>query len=339
MLKRINIILFLGIFVAACTGNSTPSQKAPESRDGEKNMVKKVIKTDKEWKRILTPEQYRVMRKGATEKPFTGEYNDHYEKGIYHCAGCGTPLFSSENKYDHGSGWPSFTRPVDKKYIQYKDDYSLLMKRSEVRCAVCGAHLGHVFSDGPPPTHKHYCINSISLDFKPDNQSYPPEESTQSKSLSHKSSSKKATFAGGCFWGVEYKFSQLKGVLSTTVGYTGGEVKKPTYAQVCTGNTGHAEAVHIIYDPSQITYKELLEYFFRIHDPTQINRQGPDRGTQYRSTIFYHTQEQKEAAQEMIARLNQSDRFNKPIATRIVPASKFYKAEDYHQNYLEKRKN
>jgi len=314
--------------------------KEEKSAKGEKIMIEKVEKTDKEWKEILTPEQYRIMRKRGTEIAFSGKYNDHYEKGVYKCAGCGTPLFSSETKYDHGTGWPSFTGPVDENYIDHHDDFSHLMHRTEVRCVVCGAHLGHVFDDGLEPTYKHYCINSVSLEFK------PAEEGVKSgKSLTEKSDEKAkkaaktetATFAAGCFWGVEHKFRQIPGVLETKVGYTGGQVKNPTYKQVCTDKTGHAEAVKITFEPSQISYESLLEFFFSFHDPTQLNRQGPDIGKQYRSAIFYHSEEQKEASEKMVMQLEKSGRYNRPIATEIVPASEFYRAEEYHQRYYEKR--
>jgi methionine-R-sulfoxide reductase len=166
--KFIPIGVILALLTGYCSLKSPSGQesKAKKSNNGDKNMVKKVEKTDEEWKKILTPEQYRVMRKSGTERPFSGKYNDHYEDGVYYCAGCGTPLFRSETKYDHGTGWPSFTAPIDENNIEYLEDNSLLMRRTEVRCAVCGAHLGHVFDDGPAPTYKHYCINSVSLDFK-----------------------------------------------------------------------------------------------------------------------------------------------------------------------------
>lgn len=298
---------------------------------GKKTMKKKVVKTDNEWKKILTPEQFRVMRKAGTEKPFSGEYNDHYQEGVYNCAGCGTPLFPANTKYDHGTGWPSFTDPVDEENIEYLEDFSLVMKRIEVRCATCGSHLGHVFDDGPSPSHRHFCINSVALEFssnaltKKEGKNRKPSEELQT-----------ATFAAGCFWGVEDKFGKIKGVVQTVVGYTGGIVDKPSYQQVCLGNTGHAEAVHILYDPAVVSYAELLDAFFRLHDPTQLNRQGPDIGSQYRSVIFYHTEEQKQEAENLIKEWEKSDRFHAPIVTQIMPASAFYPAEEYHQNFYQK---
>jgi len=147
----------------------------------------------------------------------------------------------------------------------------------------------------------------------------------------------KATFAAGCFWGVEGAFQQLPGVTETAVGYEGGTLDHPTYHDVCTDRTGHAEAVEIDYDPSRITYEKLLEAFFSLHDPTQLNRQGPDWGTQYRSVIFFHSPEQEAAARQFIARLTVEKRFSKPIVTQVVPAETFWRAEEYHQKYLEKR--
>ena len=147
----------------------------------------------------------------------------------------------------------------------------------------------------------------------------------------------KATFAAGCFWGVEDTFRQVKGVTSATVGYTGGTTKDPSYKDVCTGRTGHAEAVEIEYDPKDASYRELLAVFFQNHDPTTLNRQGPDFGTQYRSAIFFHDANQEAEAREAVAGLEASHVFKSPIVTQIVPASDFYRAEEYHQRYFEKR--
>ena len=147
----------------------------------------------------------------------------------------------------------------------------------------------------------------------------------------------KATFGAGCFWGVEARFQQVPGVIETAVGYEGGSLEKPTYKDVCTDGTGHAEVVELTFDPQKVSYKALLDLFFELHDPTQVNRQGPDWGTQYRTVIFFHSREQEAAAKETIARLDASHQYAKPIATRVVPAGTFWRAEEYHQKYLEKR--
>jgi peptide methionine sulfoxide reductase msrA/msrB len=299
-----------------------------QATKGEKGMSKKISKSEQEWKKTLTPEQYKVMIQCGTERPFTGKYNDFWQKGTYFCAACGTPLFSSETKYEHGTGWPSFMAALKEANLEYRDDFSLGVKRTEVRCATCGAHLGHVFDDGPGPSYRHYCINSAALDFKP----------AAAEKSAEKSQPETATFAAGCFWGVEDKFGQVKGVLSTVVGYTGGITKNPTYRDVCTDDTGHAESVQVTYDPSQTSYEELVRQFFSFHDPTQLNRQGPDVGTQYRSAVFYHNEEQKRIAEKVRAEIEKSGEFRKKIVTEIVPASKFYEAEEYHQKYYEKNK-
>jgi peptide methionine sulfoxide reductase msrA/msrB len=289
-------------------------------------MNKKIQKTEEEWKDILTPEEYRVLRQAGTERPFTGRYNDLYEDGTYVCQACGTPLFASAAKYDHGTGWPSFTAAIAEDNMEYREDRSHGMVRTEVRCAACGSHLGHVFEDGPAPTREHYCINSAALDFEPGVRAEDRKEDE----------TEKAVFAAGCFWGVEDKFRRVRGVLRTRVGYTGGRTKNPTYHKVCSDTTGHAESVEVIFDPKKVSYAELLDAFFRFHDPTQINRQGPDIGRQYRSAVFYLDEAQKEAALKAIRALNQSGQPDRPVATQVLPASEFYEAEEYHQKYYEK---
>ena len=293
-------------------------------------MPSKVKKTDKEWKAALTPEQYDIMRKCSTEQPFTGKYNDFWEKGVYICAGCGTPLFLSDAKYEHGTGWPSFASPVEEKSLEYRDDYSLLSKRIEVRCAVCGAHLGHIFDDGPAPTFLHYCVNSAALDFKPEALANAAGRETAA------AAAETATFAAGCFWGVEHKLGKIPGVVSTVVGYTGGKTINPTYEEVCADRTGHAEAVQVTFDPKRISYADLVRHFFGIHDPTQVDRQGPDHGTQYRSAIFFHGEVQRETARRVMDEVEHSGQYRKRLATELVPASAFYKAEESHQKYFEK---
>jgi peptide methionine sulfoxide reductase msrA/msrB len=298
---------------------------------GDQTMTTKIKRSDKEWKAALTPEQYEVMRKCGTERPFTGKFNDFWESGVYFCAGCGTPLFLSSTKYDHGTGWPSFTAPADESNLEYRDDRSLLVKRVEVRCAGCGAHLGHVFDDGPQPTSLHYCINSASLDFRPGAQAPAPGPDRAAAAAT-----RTATFAAGCFWGVEYKLGRLPGVVSTVVGYTGGKTADPTYEEVCTDRTGHAEAVQVTYDPAKVSYADLVRHFFSIHDPTQVDRQGLDRGTQYRSAIFYHDEAQRAEAREVMDELEASGKYKKRLATELVQASAFFKAEEYHQKYYQK---
>ncbi len=184
MRQKIGLAITVLVVLTAYLSLKPSFKKNPTQNQfnkGEQTMIKKIKKSDKEWREILTPEQYHVMRQRGTERAFTGKYNDHYQKGVYVCAGCGTPLFSSETKYDHGSGWPSFTAPVDDDHIDYFDDLSHFMHRIETRCAVCGAHLGHVFNDGPAPTGKHYCINSVSLDFKAGDAHKSPESDSEDK--------------------------------------------------------------------------------------------------------------------------------------------------------------
>ncbi len=312
---------------------------------GGQDMGAKVTKTKKEWKAALTPEQYNVMIQCGTEPPFSGKYNDFWEKGTYFCAACGTPLFDSNTKYDLGTGWPSFASPLTGPAIETKDDFSHFTHRIEVRCATCGAHLGHVFDDGPGPDGKHYCINSAALRFAPFDAARAdpaaaalPTPQATTPAFPRPAAVETALFAAGCFWGVEYKFDQVPGVLKTQVGYTGGLAKNPSYQDVCTDATGHAEAVRVTFDPAQIGYEDLVRKFFSFHDPTQLNRQGPDVGTQYRSAIFYRDAVQKTAAEKVRAEVEKSGAFRKRIVTDIVPAGEFYKAEEYHQQYYEKNK-
>ena len=298
--------------------------------EGEKKMAVIIQKTDEEWKASLTPEQYRVMRQCGTEPPFSGKYNGHFEKGVYTCAACGALLFRSDTKYDHGTGWPSFTSPAGGESVVTREDDSYSMRRIEASCAACGAHLGHVFSDGPPPHGLHYCINSAALNFMADNKALQDAERSEFGEL------ETAIVAAGCFWGVEENFIRLPGVTGTEVGYTGGSMKNPDYRQVCSDATGHAESVRLTFDPKIVSYEDLVRFFFTIHDPTQINRQGPDVGTQYRSEIFYQDEHQKETGRKIMDEIDASGRFSKPLATRLSPAGEFTRAEEYHQRYLRK---
>ena len=304
-------------------------QKIPifNAAAGKVEQVEKIYKIDAEWQRILTPEQFRIMRQKGTERAFSVKcaLAPKGVSGIYQCGACGTDLFRYDNKFESGTGWPSFWEPISELNIQLLPDNSLGIQRTEVLCARCDAHLGHVFDDGPPPTGKRYCINALALKL-----AIPAVKDSQQDT-------QKATFAAGCFWGVEAAFAGLKGVVRTRVGYTGGHFKNPTYEDVCSDKTGHAEAVEIIYDPAEVSYEKLLDVFWSIHDPTTSNRQGPDIGSQYRSAVFYSTPEQKNQAQRKKDQLQKSGKFKKPVVTDIVAQREFYPAEEYHQQYFRKQ--
>jgi peptide methionine sulfoxide reductase msrA/msrB len=289
-----------------------------------------LTKSDEQWRAKLTPEQFNVTRRKGTERAFTGKYWDCHKEGVYRCACCGTPLFGSDAKFNSGTGWPSFRKPVDSANVGEVADHSYGADRVEVVCNKCKAHLGHVFDDGPAPEGLRYCINSASLAL---DEKTTPTAVKQEKPVK----TEIATFAAGCFWGVEETFRQMPGVKSTSVGYTGGKFDNPTYKDVCTDATGHAEAVEVEFDPAKVSYDQLLKVFWENHDPTTLNRQGPDAGTQYRSAIFYHSPEQKAAAEASKKALAAGGKFRREIVTEIVPAETFWKAEEYHQQYLEKR--
>jgi peptide methionine sulfoxide reductase msrA/msrB len=272
--------------------------------------------------RELTPEEERVIVHKGTERPFTGEYNKFYEAGTYHCRRCDAPLYESDSKFDSGCGWPSFDDEIDGAVKRLPDPDG---RRTEIVCARCDAHLGHVFlGEGFTPKDTRHCVNSISMIFKP----------AGDKSANKEVKTKRAVFAAGCFWGVEYYFKKEPGVVATAVGYSGGHVKNPTYRQVCTTETGHAEAVEVFYDPSKTNYETLAKLFFEIHDPTQVNRQGPDVGRQYRSVAFYSDQEERAILENLVGQLRAK---GLDVATEIEAFKVFYREqEDYHHDYYTK---
>lgn len=258
----------------------------------------------------------RVVCEKGTEYPGTGEYNDFADAGTYLCRQCGLALFRSKTKFSAACGWPSFDEDLTGTVERITDADG---RRTEILCARCKAHLGHVFEgEGYTQKNTRHCVNSLSLDFVSDLYIADTAE---------------AIFAAGCFWGVEYYLNRLPGVLKTEVGYTGGKTTNPTYEEVCAGNSGHVEAIRVLYDPTVLSYEALVKYFFEIHDPTQSNGQGPDIGAQYLSVIFYFDELEKLVAEKVISELTTS---GLRVATKLLPVSIFWRAEKYHQDYYAK---
>lgn len=361
----LSLTFFIGTSCLAAENSAKESQqnKAQESKSKtkESKLESKYKKpSDAELKKKLTPMQYKVTQHEGTEPPHSGEYEHNKADGIYVDVVTGEPLFSSLDKYDSGSGWPSFTKPIDKDVIKTRSDNKLSMERVEIRSKSGDSHLGHVFDDGPREKGgQRYCVNSASLRFVPKEkmaaEGYAEYLNLFEKGVSGSTELKKkvmrkttadetelkegqerAIFAGGCFWGMEDILRKIPGVISTQVGYAGGDLPKAKYELVKTGSTGHAESVEVIFDPKKISYEELLGWFFRMHDPTTLNQQGNDRGTQYRSVIFFENDEQRKTAERVKERVNASGKWKNPVVTQIVEAKPFWKAEDYHQDYLQK---
>ena len=310
--KQSRLLMVVLLFVIGCY--NTQCQNSNHTTSVSKtSTIKK--DTPMKFNPLTEFEQYVILNKG-TERPFTGEYTDKFDKGTYICKQCDAPLYESDSKFHSGCGWPSFDDEIKGAVKKTPDADG---QRTEITCANCGGHLGHVFyGEGLTDKNTRHCVNSTSMLF------------VEPKS---KTTSAKAIFAGGCFWGVEYYFQHAKGVLKTSVGYTGGTKENPTYKEVCSHTTGHVEALEVTFDPSQTSYEELAKLFFEIHDPTQANGQGNDVGPQYLSEIFYFDDAQKATCEKLIAQLQIK---GYKVATKLRKATTFWPAEEYHQQYYEK---
>lgn len=340
MKKILNLLVIIPLFVLNACGQSNNKQKntttktiamenvisKPENPYYSNTDTKKLNVPNAEWKKILSPDLYAVAREADTERAFTGTMWKSETKGTYYCATCGNKLFKSDQKFVSSCGWPSFFEQNNKESITFKDDNSYGMRRIEALCGRCDSHLGHLFDDGPEPTGKRYCMNAISLDFVPDGVTAATGDLET------------VVIGGGCFWCVEAVYQNLDGVKSVYSGYAGGTVENPSYEEVSTGRTGAAEVVEITYDKTKTNLDEIFKVFFTVHDPTTLNRQGADVGTQYRSVIFYKNENEKKVAQDLIKELN-TEVFSNKIVTTLEPLKKFYKAEEYHQGYYENNKN
>jgi len=282
----------------------------------QKEETQTSMATNPDWRKLTTEEERVIVNKG-TERPFSGDLYEVKEAGTYRCKRCNTALYDSTSKFDSGCGWPSFDDeiPGAVKHVPDADG-----RRTEIVCAKCDAHLGHVFAgEGFTAKNTRHCVNSISMVFEP-------------KAAAGATTSR-AIFAGGCFWGVEHFFAIEPGVTETAVGYIGGHKDNPTYKEVCYTDTGHAEAIEVVFDPTKTSFEKLARLFFETHDPTHVDRQGPDVGKQYRSAVFYVDDEQKAITEKLIGELKAK---GLKVATQVVKAPKFWPAEEYHQDYYKK---
>lgn len=264
----------------------------------------------------LTPNTLAILKDKATEAPFSGDYLAPLELGTFLCRGCGLALFRADSQFTSHCGWPSFDDEIAGTVERKMDADG---RRTEILCARCQSHLGHVFAgEGFTNKNLRHCVNSLAIEFVPDQKVLDTEE---------------AILAAGCFWGVEHLFQKLPGILKTDVGYCGGESTEPTYQQVCAGDTGHLEVLRVVYDVAKLSYQQVLQYFFEIHDFAQTDGQGPDLGTQYLSAIFYFNKTQQQIAESVMSQLKGQ---GCSVATTLLPVPTFWPAELYHQDYYTK---
>jgi peptide methionine sulfoxide reductase msrA/msrB len=336
------VFLVVVVFVFLSCDNYSQNNGIRKGLPIIQNLVKidstwenKIEKSDNYWKKRLTEKQYYILRQKGTERSFTHPLLKNKEAGVYVCAACYNPLYSSKTKFKSGTGWPSFFEPYFSKSINVVLDNTHGMKRNELVCARCESHLGHVFEDGPQPTGERHCINGEALKFVGNSAMDMKAVQTEIDI----SNTRKAIFAQGCFWCVEEIFEAINGVTDVISGYSGGETKKPTYNQVGAGRTGHAEAVEVTYNPDIVSYEQLLKVYFNSGDISQKNGQGNDKGPQYRSIIFYQNESEKRLITQQITKFEKLNRYSKEIAIEVLPFNIFYKAENYHQDYVKLNPN